>query len=173
MATKFSIIIISFLMLFVGAINAQSCATGKETVKSIDTKIEKEILRLTNIERQKHGLKKLQLDKKLSYSARYHAKDMAVNDYFEHDSYYRNSNGKLKRACDTFERISAFVDYNSKAENISAGRTGAKATVDGWMSSSGHRKNILNKNYTRLGVGYYYSEDAEYKTYYVQNFGGE
>ena len=166
-------LIILLLISFTSLLSAQNCATGNEKIKSIDPKMEKEVLRLTNIERQKQGLKKLQLDKRLAYSARYHAKGMAENNYFEHDSYYRNSNNRLKRICGTFERISAFANYGYKAENISAGRSTAKSTVDGWMNSPGHRKNILNKAYTKLGVGYYYSENSEYKTYWVQNFGGE
>ena len=164
--------IILLLFSFTSVLNAQSCATGKEKVQSIDKKIEKEILRLTNIERQKHGLKKLQMDNRLAYSARYHANDMAINDYFEHDSYYRDSNNSLKKVCGIFDRISAFANDDHTAENISAGRSTAKATVDSWMNSTGHRKNILNKDYTKLGVGYYSSDDSEYKTYYVQNFGG-
>ena len=166
-------LIILLLISFTSLLSAQNCATGNEKIKSIDAKIEKEVLRLTNIERQKHGLKKLQLDKKLAYLARYHAKDMAENNYFEHDSYYRNSNNRLKKTCEIFDRISAFVNYDHTAENISAGRSTAKATVDSWMKSSGHKKNILNKDYTKLGVGYYYSDESEYKTYWVQNFGGD
>lgn len=159
-------------MLFPFSLLAQNCATGKERVDSIEKSFEKEVLKFTNKERKKRGLKPFKWDEKLSYAARYHAKDMAVDDYFEHTSHDRNANGKLKEGCGTFDRIEAFVVNNYAAENISAGRTSPKAVVDSWMKSKGHRKNILNKDYTLLGIGYYYTEDSEYSHYWVQNFGG-
>lgn len=151
---------------------AQKCPTGEERIEAVNSAFEKEVLRLTNKERKKRGLKPLKWDETLAYSARYHAKDMAMDNYFDHDSYDRKGK-KLVKVCGTFERIESFISYPYLAENISAGRLTPKEVVDAWMKSSGHRKNILNKNMTRLGVGYYYKEDTEYGHYWVQNFGGD
>lgn len=159
-------------LLFSISLMAQNSPTGEERIESIHTVFEKEILDYTNIERKKHGLVPLKLDNSLSYAARYHAKDMATENYFEHDSYDRR-NGRLKKSCTIFDRIEAFANYGYLAENISAGKTDPEDVVRGWMKSEGHRKNILNKNMTLLGVGYYESEDSEYTHYWVQNFGGE
>lgn len=52
-------------------------------------------------------------------------------------------------------------------ENIAAGHKKAEDVMDTWMSSEGHRKNILNENYTRIGVGVYESDGY---TYWVQIF---
>ena len=40
--------------------------------------------------------------------------------------------------------------------------------MNGWMNSQGHRANILNKNYTTIGVGYY--QNANGVGYWVQLF---
>jgi uncharacterized protein YkwD len=151
---------------------SQNCPTGEERIESIQNNFEKQVLLLTNVEREKRGLKPLEWDGTLAYAARYHAKDMAIDNYFDHDSYDRK--GKiLRKSCSIFDRIEAFIEYPYLAENISAGRTGPEEVVKAWMKSTGHRKNILDKNMARMGVGYYYSEDSEYGHYWVQNFGGD
>lgn len=150
----------------------QECASGEERVQLLNSDFEKRVLKLTNKERSKRGLKKLKWDETLAYAARYHAKDMAVDNYFDHDSYDRKGQ-RLIRSCSIFERIEAFINYPYLAENISAGRSTPEDVVEAWMKSKGHRKNILNKNMTKLGVGYYFIQDAEYGHYWVQNFGGE
>jgi hypothetical protein len=48
----------------------------------------------------------------LCTTARYHAKDMAEEDYFEHNSFDRKKNGKLVKSCGTFERIEAFMSFS-------------------------------------------------------------
>jgi len=153
------------------AVMAQNCPSGQEHIKSIEMSWEEEILEYTNKERKKHGLKALEMRGDLVYAARYHAKDMAEENYFEHDSYDRK-HGNLVLSCSNFDRIAAFANYDYLAENISAGRISAQEVVKGWMKSKGHRKNILNSNLRYIGVGYYYHKDSEYKHYWVQNFGG-
>lgn len=164
--------ILIILLVFTGALQAQNCPTGEERIESIDSSFEKEILELTNKERAKHGLQPLRWDESLSFAARYHAQDMATENYFEHDSYDRK-NGRLRKSCTIFNRIEAFANYGYLAENISAGKTDPADVVKGWMDSEGHRKNILNKDMTLLGVGYYEGDDSKYTSYWVQNFGGE
>ncbi|OYT16758.1 MAG: secretion protein [Bacteroidetes bacterium 4572_77] len=166
------LLILLFLPFFINAF-AQKPASGKEKVSAINEKWEEEVLQFTNLEREKRGLKPLQWNKQLTFASRYHAKDMAVNNYFDHDSFYRTKKGSLKHVCGTFDRMEAFINFNAMGENISAGRNSAKATVKAWMDSKGHRENILNKDFTEIGVGYYYLEDSEYGHYWVQNFGGK
>ncbi len=57
-------------------------------------------------------------------------------------------------------------------ENIAAGQGSAAQVVNGWMESEGHCKNIMNGNYSNLGVGYYLAPSSQYDHYWVQNFGG-
>jgi len=150
----------------------QNCPTGEERIKKVNHQFEEEVLKLTNMERKKRGLQPLKWDETLAFAARYHAKDMADDDYFDHDSFDKRGK-RLVKSCSIFDRIESFIDYPYLAENISAGRLTPEEVVNAWMKSSGHRKNIMNKNMTKLGVGYYYKEDAEYGHYWVQNFGGE
>jgi len=44
--------------------------------------------------------------------------------------------------------------YRYAGENIAYGQRTPQAVVNAWMNSSGHRANILNANYTQIGVGY-------------------
>ncbi|MBQ3443452.1 MAG: hypothetical protein IJG33_09425 [Selenomonadaceae bacterium] len=57
-------------------------------------------------------------------------------------------------------------------ENIAAGHASAQETVEQWMSSDGHRENILNPNFRELGVGYAYEDYSTYHHYWVQLFRG-
>lgn len=57
-----------------------------------------------------------------------------------------------------------------KGENIACGFGTPQSVVEGWMNSEGHRKNILNGNYSKIGVGYYVDESGY--PYWVQIFAG-
>ena len=57
-------------------------------------------------------------------------------------------------------------------ENIAAGYASPEAVMSGWMNSSGHRANILNCNFTEIGVGYAYAANdpgtIQYRHYWTQ-----
>lgn len=107
---------------------------------------ENEVIRLVNEQRVKNGLKKLQADWQLSRVARFKSQDMKDNNYFSHTSPVYGS---------PFEMIKNFgISYRSAGENIAKGQRTPKAVVNAWMNSSGHRANILNSTYTKIGVGY-------------------
>ena len=119
--------------------------------------IEQAVLDLTNAERQKAGLKPLQIDNNLMNSARQKSKDMATNKYFSHTSPTYGS---------PFDQMKANgVTYRSAAENIAMGQRSAEEVVKGWMDSPGHRQNILTPNFTHIGIGY----DAN-GNYWTQQF---
>lgn len=126
-------------------------------IPSLDSEVlsfEKEVVRLVNEERASRGLNKLTHDWQLSRVARYKSQDMSDNGYFSHTSPTYGS---------PFQMMRSFgISYRSAAENIAKGYTTPQAVVDGWMSSSGHRKNILNESFTHIGVGYV--EDGRYWT---------
>ncbi len=107
---------------------------------------ENEVIRLVNEIRTKNGLKTLKADWQLSRVARYKSQDMKNNNYFSHTSPVYGS---------PFEMIKNFgISYKSAAENIAKGQSTPQAVVNAWMNSSGHRANILNSSYTKIGVGY-------------------
>lgn len=133
--------------------------TPPQDIKT-DTEQANAVLELVNIERNKNNLPPLTLDPVLNQVATIKAEDMADTHYFSHDS------PTLGTPFDLMHRYG--VDYMSAGENIAAGQPTAKAVMDSWMNSSGHRANILNKNYTHLGVGY--ATGGEYGIYWVQEF---
>lgn len=119
-----------------------------------------EVLQLVNQERQKQGLQPLTLSQELTSIATTKAADMRDKNYFSHNSPTYGS---------PFEMLQRFgVDYTAAGENIAAGQKSAQAVMTDWMNSSGHRANILNKEYKELGVGYV--TGGSYGTYWVQLF---
>ena len=110
------------------------------------TSYEHEVVRLVNEIRVKNGLKTLTEDWELSRVARYKSQDMKDNNYFSHTSPVYGS---------PFEMMKSFgISYRHAAENIAKGQSTPQAVVNSWMNSSGHRANILNSSYTKIGVGY-------------------
>ncbi|REB07477.1 sporulation protein [Sporosarcina sp. BI001-red] len=121
------------------------------------SQIEQAVLTLTNAERQKAGLKPLQMDEKLMQTARAKSADMASKNYFSHTSPTYGS---------PFDQMKANgITYRAAAENIAMGQRSAEEVVKGWMASPGHRENILTPGYTHIGIGY----DAR-GNYWTQQF---
>lgn len=118
------------------------------------------VLKLVNQERSKAGVPSLTLSTKLTDIANVKAKDMAEKNYFSHQSPTYGS---------PFDMLKHFgVSFSYAGENIAAGQKSAQEVMQSWMNSSGHKANILNKNYTQLGVGFY--EGGQYGTEWVQLF---
>lgn len=116
------------------------------TTDSEVSSYETEVIRLVNEIRAENGLKALTADWELSRVARYKSQDMKDNNYFSHTSPVYGS---------PFDMIKNFgISYKSAGENIAKGQSTPQAVVNAWMNSSGHRANILNSSYTKIGVGY-------------------
>ena len=130
------------------------------TVPEKDTALQNyvsEVVRLTNAERAKYGLKPLTEDWQLSRVAQEKAQDMKNKNYFSHTSPTYGS---------PFDMMKSYgISYRYAAENIAKGYQTPAAVVNGWMNSEGHRKNILNANYKKIGIGY-----VENGKYWVQMF---
>ena len=121
---------------------------------STQKKMEDEVLVLVNKERAKNGLKALTMDENVRKVARTKSSDMSTKNYFSHTSPTYGS---------PFDMLKSFgISYKSAGENIAQGYTTAEAVVNGWMNSSGHRANILNASYTKIGIGY--ETDGNYWT---------
>ena len=113
------------------------------TAKDSLITVERNIVQKTNAERARHGLPPLAIDNSLMGSARSHAQWMARNRVMQHTS--------------------AMV-----AENIASGQSSSGEVVGDWMQSPGHRANILNGSYRRIGVAAYRGFDGQ--VYWVQQF---
>jgi uncharacterized protein YkwD len=107
---------------------------------------------LLNAQRQRHGLRALRLNPRLSRAARGHSQDMARNNYFDHNS--RNGASFLDRI-----RRSGYLSGARRwkvAENIAWGThwlASPRAIMKAWMDSPGHRANILEGSYREIGIG--------------------
>ncbi|MEW1952576.1 CAP domain-containing protein [Terrabacter sp. NPDC080008] len=124
--------------------------------------VQQQVVQLVNAQRAKVGCRALVTDARLSRAAQAHSTDMAKRRYFSHTSL----DGR------TFvQRIRAQGYPGTRlGENIAAGQPSAKAVMDAWMKSPGHRANILNCRFTAIGVGY--AVGGPYRYYWTQDFGG-
>ena len=106
----------------------------------------RQVVDLTNEQRRKNGLAALQMDTQLSQVAQTKSQDMQKNGYFSHTSPTYGS---------PFDMMRDFgVSYRTAGENIAQGQRTPQEVVNAWMNSAGHRQNILNGNFTHIGVGY-------------------
>ncbi|MHB0987135.1 MAG: CAP domain-containing protein [Bellilinea sp.] len=138
----------------------------------LNLEFEQRVVELVNIERSKAGLPPLKRNDQLDFAVRDHTRDLVEDNYFAHDTMDR-VNGTLTFVCNTFTRIKMYYSgYSAAGENLAAGYSTPEAVVQGWMGSDGHRKNILNKEYKEIGVGYYQGA-AQYTYYWGQDFGAK
>ncbi|AKF03008.1 Transporter [Sandaracinus amylolyticus] len=156
-----------------GAIREQSCSDGCGVVEGRSrclppppppptgcaSAIEAAELALTNAARREAGLSDLVCDEGLARAARLHSQDMCNQNYFMHDSLDGRS---------FVDRIDEQgVSWRTVGENIAHGYTTPEAVHTGWMNSDGHRRNILNGAFGRIGIGYV---ECGGRPYWTQDF---
>ncbi len=124
---------------------------------------EDKILELINIERKKINLSNLVRSPKLEKSAYQKAKDMSDNQYFSH---YRPTDNKRGL---TFI-IENDYEYEMAGENLAIYFDEAEELVSDWMSSPGHRQNILKPEFTETGIGIYKGFYEGFETNFVVQF---
>ena len=146
--------------------NSGSTEEKPSTTPSINnsdfSSYQQQVLELVNIERTKRGLSALTLDSKLSSVATTKSQDMINKNYFDHTSPTYGS---------PFDMMKKFgISYRTAGENIAKGQRTPQEVMNAWMNSSGHRANILNANFTKLGVGI--AKDSNGRLYWTQMFIG-
>lgn len=143
--------------------------------------LEDEVLKLVNEARAAGGIcvgegtseefasvPPLQQDSALRCAARYHSKDMAERGFFDHV----NPSGESAA-----DRVNATgYPWVRLGENIALGHSTPRAVVNAWLSSFGHCRNLLEPQFTDLGVGFYDSGNTHNGTtsrglYWTQKFG--
>jgi uncharacterized protein YkwD len=106
--------------------------------------LEKKMLELVNNERTKRGLSPLQADPQLTEVARAHSRDMFARGYFAHITPEGES---------PFDRMNdAHINYSTAGENLALAHS-LSIAHNGLMNSPGHRANILNPAFGRVGIG--------------------
>ena len=118
-----------------------------------------QVVALVNQARDAAGCGPVTVNGALTAAAQAHSNDMGANDYFSHTSQDGRTFG---------QRISA-AGYGGGylGENIARGQRSAQAVHDAWMASSGHRRNILDCDFTAIGVGLHSATWT-----WTQDFGG-
>ena len=125
------------------------------------------ILELVNNERANVGLDPLSLDEQLDQAANLHNDEMVRADMLSH---------QLPGEAELGARVSATgYDWTRVGENIAAGQTTPEEVIEGWMNSPGHRENILNPEFTHIGIGYENAPDDnnaldDFDVYWTQVF---
>lgn len=118
------------------------------------------VITLVNEERKKEGLSSLQADSKLTQLAAIKANDMINRNYFEHNSPFYGYAWDMAGIFD--------YEFVSIGENIARNYTSPEGVVKGWLQSPSHKKNILTKSYTNIGVACIKGKDGQ--LYWVQLF---
>ena len=120
------------------ASTVKSCTGGDARLSAV----EKQILELHDKERASHNLPRLCIHPKLQKAANAHSRDMIRRGRFTH--------GNVGRRLKKFG-----YRWRVYAENISRddGRLSPETTFKGWMRSSSHRSNILDRRFDEVGVG--------------------
>ena len=134
-------------------------ATPAATMSTAELAFAEEVLALVNQERTARQLAPLVWDDACADAAYAHAVDMDVRGFFDHSSPDGKDPGDRLRA--------AGVSTSGWGENIARGQGSPQAVMDAWMSSDGHRANILNGAWRRLGVGVHLGVDGPW---WVQDF---
>ena len=136
---------------------------GTQAPQQTPQELAAEVVRLVNVERAKEGLPALGTFDSLTKAAEIRAPETAK--LFSHD---RPDGSSCFTALDA---TGASKGAYTSGENIAAGSSTAADVVEQWMNSPGHRANILNKDFTHIGVGYCKSSSG-YGHYWVQLFVG-
>lgn len=102
-------------------------------------------LDLVNSYRQQAGVPPVTLEPRLTQAAQAHSDDMAARGYFSHTTPEGVSPGtRITRAG---------YQWRTYGENIAMGYASWQAAIRGWMGSAGHRRNMLNPQFTHMGLG--------------------
>ncbi|MGY4691223.1 CAP domain-containing protein [Salibacterium sp. K-3] len=136
--------------------------SGQQDTADVETEseFEQQVIELTNQEREAAGLEPLQPYSELSDVARDKSEDMRDAGYFSHNSPNYGS---------PFDMMDSYgIDYRGAGENIAAGQRTPEQVVEGWMNSEGHRENIMNEDFTHIGVGH--AEGGSHGHYWTQMF---
>ncbi|SHJ53214.1 Uncharacterized conserved protein YkwD, contains CAP (CSP/antigen 5/PR1) domain [Hathewaya proteolytica DSM 3090] len=118
---------------------------------SVSGSQEQIILNLLNSKRRQAGLKELVMDNTLLKVARYKSNHMIQYDYFNH------STPKGELWYDWLRKIG--YKYSGTGENIAYNYSGGEQLFNQWWNSQGHRDNMMNPSYTKIGIGVVYNKD--------------
>ena len=118
----------------------------------------KQVVKLVNEERAKASLSALELDTEIASAALIRANE--ITEVFSHT---RPDGRSFSTVLTDYN-----IPFNGSGENIAWGQKTPEQVMEAWMNSDGHRANILNSKFTKIGVGHY--KNAFGTSYWAQLF---
>jgi len=100
---------------------------------------------LVNSIRARRGLKTLGFSSAASKLALFRSEDMRDRNYFSHYTPEGKSPATLAKTMS--------IPFKSLGENIASGHRDAISAFEAFMNSKGHRENIIDKDYDKMGAG--------------------
>lgn len=145
----------------VGQSDQQTKNSGVTAVPSPEEleELETEVIRLTNEYRISLSLNELTQDDQLTYVARIRAQEIVTN--WSHE---RSDGTYYYDILDAIQYPSPLV-----GENLAKGQDSASEAIDMWKESPSHNANLIESDFTKIGVGVYFFEETG-RLYYVQIF---
>lgn len=128
------------------------------------------IVMQTNAFRREQKLGDVKPDPKLTEAARAFAAYLARTGRFAHEADGRKPAERIAAAGYKYCRVSENLALNQDSRGFTTERL-ATAAVEGWKSSPGHRRNMVEPGVTEIGVGVAQAPDAAPKFLSVQLFG--
>ncbi len=163
----FSFYLLSAIFLLL--VLVQTAVTQEPTIPS--PTFAEQVVELTNAARLAEGRPPLAFNEELTAAAQGHSEDMSRTEFFAHDN-------PATFLAPSARIAAAGYDGVATGENIAAGQESPADVLASWLSSSGHRTNIMSNNFREIGVGYVDEEAdafpntaAPYRHYWTQNFG--
>lgn len=138
------------------AVQAPTAAAEAATASAVPSRYERRIVYWTNVVRKRRGIRPLRLRACPDRYAERWARHLARTSRFYHQD---------------VTRMFDCSRVNRAGENLVRGRVSPKRAVRLWMRSEPHRRNLLNRRYTRVGVGSFRS-GADGRIYTSQTFTG-
>ena len=138
----------------------QKPALYGNTSEDLREGFEFQLFDLTNASRVHHKIPPVTWESTIRGTAYKHSLDMADQNYFSHT----NLAGKSP-----FDRMTMDdINYSVAGENLAYGQSSSIFAHEGLMNSIGHRKNLLKRDFTFLGVGVAFNDENQ--PYYTENF---
>ena len=111
-------------------------------------------------------------------SAYEHSSDLATSDTFSHmgsgtESDITGSNSGNNSKFNERIKENGYTSYSIIGENIAGGQENIESALKAWLASPAHCTNIMEKEFTEIGVAVVVNPDSTYGIYWTQNFGGK
>lgn len=133
--------------------------TNTNTTTNTNSSFANQVLKLVNAERAKEGLSALTMSDALTAPANKRAQE--ITQTFSHT---RPNGTQWSTVLNEYN-----VSVSTAGENLAYGYNTPEAVVEGWMNSPGHRANIMNSKFHKIGIGVYDKNGTIYCTQIFSN----